>query len=65
MAAPIEVGNSSCVVCARVGARYCRPEVHRERHAVAEAVYLAEVDPVSRADVVIDHHDWAAPRVLR
>jgi uridine kinase len=39
--------------------------VHQDRYAVAEAVYIAEVDPVSRADVVIDNHDWAAPRVLR
>jgi uridine kinase len=39
--------------------------VHQDRYAVAEAIYIAEVDPVSRADIVIDNHDWAAPRVLR
>jgi uridine kinase len=39
--------------------------VHEDRYAVAEAVYIAEVDPVSRADLVIDNHDWAAPRILR
>jgi uridine kinase len=39
--------------------------VHQDRYAVAEAIYVGEVDPVSRADVVIDNHDWAAPRVLR
>jgi uridine kinase len=39
--------------------------VHRDRYAAAEVLYLADVDPVSRADVVIDNHDWAAPRVLR
>ncbi|GAA1146739.1 uridine kinase [Nocardioides aquiterrae] len=39
--------------------------VHRDRYAVAEAIYLAEVGPVSRADVVIDNHDWAAPFVIR
>ncbi len=38
--------------------------VHQDRYAVAEALYIAEVDPVSRADVVIDNHDWAAPRVV-
>jgi uridine kinase len=38
--------------------------VHQERYAVAEELYLAEVDPVSRADAVIDNHDWAAPRML-
>jgi len=40
-------------------------QVHQNRYAVAEALYIAEIDPVSRADVVIDNHDWAAPRVLR
>ena len=39
--------------------------VHQGRYAVAEAVYIAEVDPVAGADVVIDNHDWAAPRLLR
>jgi uridine kinase len=39
--------------------------VHQDRYAVAEAIYAAEVDPVARADVVIDNHDWAAPRVTR
>jgi uridine kinase len=40
-------------------------QVHQDRYAVAEALYIAEIDPVSRADVVIDNQDWAAPRVLR
>ncbi|MFL6132639.1 MAG: hypothetical protein ACJ72A_07545 [Nocardioidaceae bacterium] len=39
--------------------------VHLDRYAVAEAIYIAEVDPVSRADVVIDNHNLAALRVLR
>lgn len=38
--------------------------VHRDRYGVAEAVYLAEVGPVSRADVVIDNASFAAPRVV-
>ena len=39
--------------------------VHRERYAAAEAIYLAEVDPVAQADVVIDNHDVHRPRRLR
>jgi uridine kinase len=39
--------------------------LHRDRYGVAEAVYLAESDPVSRADVVIDNLDFDAPRILR
>lgn len=39
--------------------------VHQDRYAVADAIYIAEVDPFSRADIVIDNHDWAAARVLR
>jgi len=39
--------------------------VHLDRYAVAEAIYIAEVDPVSRADVVVDNHNLAALRVLR
>lgn len=38
--------------------------VHRTRYAVAEDVYLAEVDAQARADVVIDNSDFARPRVL-
>jgi hypothetical protein len=32
---------------------------------VAETIYIADADPVSRADVVIDHTDIDDPRVLR
>jgi uridine kinase len=39
--------------------------LHRDRYGVAEAIYLAEADPVSRADVVVDNRDFAAPRLLR
>ncbi len=37
--------------------------VHQD--PVAQSVYIAEVDRVARADLVIDNHDWAAPSVLR
>ena len=39
--------------------------MHRERYAAAEAIYLAEVDPVARADVVIDNRDVDGPVRLR
>lgn len=38
--------------------------LHRDRYHAAETLYVAEVDPVSRADVVIDNRDFARPRVL-
>jgi uridine kinase len=39
--------------------------VHRTRYAVAEEVYLSEVDAPARADLVIDNTDFARPRILR
>lgn len=39
--------------------------LHRDRYHAAEMIYLAEVDPQSLADVVIDNRDFASPRVLR
>lgn len=38
--------------------------IHRDRYAVAERVYLREVDPVALADVVIDNRDLADPKIL-
>lgn len=38
--------------------------LHRDRYHAAELLYLSEVDPVSRADVVIDNRDLARPRLL-
>lgn len=38
--------------------------LHRDRYGAAERIYLAEVDPVARADVVIDNTDFAAPRIV-
>jgi uridine kinase len=37
--------------------------LHRDRYHAAEAIYLAEVDPRSLADVVVDNRDFARPRV--
>ena len=38
--------------------------LHREPYLVAEGLYLAEVGPTRRADVVIDNTDLAAPRIV-
>lgn len=39
--------------------------LHRNRYLPAERIYLAEVDPVSLADVVIDNTVFERPRILR
>jgi uridine kinase len=39
--------------------------LHRERYGPAEEIYIAEADPVGRADVVIDNTDLDHPRLLR
>jgi uridine kinase len=38
--------------------------VHRDRYHAAVMIYLAEVRPPSRADLVIDNRDFANPRIL-
>jgi len=38
--------------------------LHRDRYHVAEAMYVAEVDPMARADVIVDNSDFAHPRVV-
>lgn len=38
--------------------------VHRDRYHVAEQIYIAEVDPRSRADAVIDNADYSSPVIL-
>ncbi|MEM9133276.1 MAG: uridine kinase [Actinomycetota bacterium] len=39
--------------------------LHRDRYGVAEALYIDEVDPRRRADLVIDNTVLAAPRIVR
>ncbi|WP_319458425.1 uridine kinase [Micromonospora sp. RTP1Z1] len=39
--------------------------LHRDRYLAAARVYLAEADPVRRADVVVDNADFARPRLRR
>lgn len=38
--------------------------LHRDGYHAAESIYIAEVDPLSRCDVVIDNRDFAAPRII-
>ena len=38
--------------------------VHCGRYHVAEAIYLAEVRPQAKADVIIDNHDFARPAIV-
>ncbi|MFE5487373.1 DUF6924 domain-containing protein [Streptomyces sp. NPDC056527] len=38
--------------------------IHRDRYLVAERIYLAEVDPLPRMDVLVDNTDFARPRLL-
>ncbi|GJM36851.1 MAG: hypothetical protein DHS20C19_02180 [Acidimicrobiales bacterium] len=36
--------------------------VHRDRYQESERIYIAEIDPTSKADVIIDNTDFANPR---
>jgi len=38
--------------------------LHRHRYGTGETIYIAEVDPVSVADVVIDNTDFDDPRIV-
>ncbi|MEV6601520.1 hypothetical protein AB0M36_32405 [Actinoplanes sp. NPDC051346] len=40
-------------------------ERYRTYYLPGEKLYLAEIRPAERADIVIDNRDFAAPRVLR
>ena len=39
-------------------------DLHTSRYLPAERIYLAEADPVRRADAVIDNADFGRPRIL-
>ena len=38
--------------------------LHRDRYHAAELIYIAEVEPQSIADVIIDNRDFANPRIV-
>jgi uridine kinase len=40
-------------------------QIHRNRYHVAEAIYVAEVDPRTLADVIVDNTDFGNPRLVR
>jgi uridine kinase len=37
---------------------------YRTYYIPGEELYLAEVRPAERADIVVDNHDFAAPRII-
>lgn len=39
--------------------------LHRDRYHESERIYISEVDPVSKADAIIDNADFASPSLLR
>ena len=39
--------------------------LHLDRYHSSELIYVTEVDPVARADIVIDNTDLANPDVIR
>ena len=45
------------------GGRWFHCRFHRDRYHAAELIYLAEVDPMSLADVVVDNRNFANPRI--
>ncbi len=64
----IDVGLSASRMLARDRDREGAVEaarLHRERYHPAELIYLAEVQPRERADVVVDNRDLARPRLVR
>jgi hypothetical protein len=40
------------------------PRLHTDRYAVGEAIYVEEVDPLRRADLVVDNTDLDHPRLV-
>ena len=39
-------------------------QLHRDRYHASEQIYINEVGPISRADIVIDNTDFAVPTIL-
>lgn len=47
------------------GGRREAEALHRDRYLAAEQLYIDDVDPLSRADVIIDNTDLQAPVLVR
>jgi uridine kinase len=50
---------------AALGGETAAAELYDARYHAAARLYLAAVDPVTRADIVVDNNDLAAPRIVR
>ena len=44
--------------------RVAAERVHRDRYHQSERIYITEVNPISKADLVIDNRDFANPHLL-
>lgn len=51
--------------CEREGGAEHAEALHRNRYLAAETIYIGEVDPMSRADIVVDNTDFERPLLLR
>lgn len=49
---------------APVEGREAAERIHRDRYHEAERIYVDEVDPVARADVVVDNTDFSSPVIV-
>jgi uridine kinase len=38
--------------------------VRRDRYGPAEEIYIAEVRPISKSDLIIDNNDYSRPKIL-
>jgi len=47
------------------GGAVAAEELHRDRYNVAEMIYVDEVDPSTRAEVVVENTSFDLPRVLK
>lgn len=50
---------------AALGGLEAAEALYRQRYLPAWKIYVAERDPAGRADIVVDHHDFERPVVLR
>ncbi len=49
---------------AAVGGAEPAARLHRDRYHAAELIYLAEVDPMARADLIVDNQNFGQPLLL-
>lgn len=61
----LAVGRGVARDAAMIGSESEAAELHRDRYAASEDIYVAEADPARAAEVVIDNNDFDAPRLVR